>query len=139
VTGLAETIEERSRRWMQAWVEQDHAVLEDSLASDFALIVSAGPGQLFVRERWLATCGTYRATSFHYQSVLVREFAPGLAVMSAVAEQVATMGDVDRSGAFFVTDVWRLESDGQWRICSRYSSLPEAGGMSARTLGALGT
>ena len=128
----------RSNRWMQAWVEQDYATLEDSLAPDFALILSAAPEQLFPRERWLATCGTYRASQFAYRGVTVRELAPGLAIMSAIADQVAAMGEVDRSGSFFVTDVWRLEPDGQWRVCSRYSSHPEPAGASAQTLGKLG-
>lgn len=135
---IAAIVEQRSSRWMQAWVDQDRAVLEDSLAPDFALIVSANPSQPFERARWLATCDVYRATSFRYRDVLVRELAPGLAVMSSVAEQVASMGDVDRSGSFFVTDVWRLEPDGEWRVCSRYSAYPEPLAASSQTLHALG-
>lgn len=138
MSSIAATIEQRSGRWMQAWVDQDYAVLEDSLAPDFALIVSAAPKQMFARDRWLATCSTYRASRFAYRSVVVRELAPGLAVMSAIGEQEATMGDVDRSGSFFLTDVWRLEPDGQWRVCSRYSSHPEPAGASARALNNLG-
>lgn len=134
MSDIAAIITGRSTRWMQAWVDQEMAVLEDSLAPDFALILSAAPEQPFVRERWLATCATYRATSFRYRGVLVRQLAPGLAVMSAIADQVAAMGEVDRSGAFFVTDVWRLEPDGQWRVCSRYSAHPEPAGASAEAL-----
>ena len=138
MTDTATTIEERSNRWMQAWVEQDYATLKDSLATDFALIVSAAPDRMFERARWLATCGTYRASSFRYRNVVVRELAPGLAVMSALADQVAAMGDVDRSGTFFLTDVWRREDDGQWRVCARYSSHPEPAGASAKRLQSLG-
>jgi len=138
MTDIATAIADRSTRWMQAWVEQDYATLEDSLAPDFALILSAAPEQLFPRERWLATCGTYRASQFAYRGVMVRELAPGFAVMSAIADQVAAMGEVDRSGSFFVTDVWRLEPDGRWRVCSRYSSHPEPAGTSSQTLGKLG-
>lgn len=46
----------------------------------------------------------------------------------------ATLGDADRSGSFFLTDVWRLEPDGQWRVCARYSSYPEPAGASADAL-----
>lgn len=127
---------------MQAWVdlgsaragESARAVLEDSLAPDYALIVSAMPDQRMDRARWLATCDRYVCTRFEYRNVQIRELAPGVAVMSAIAEQVATLGDADRSGSFFVTDVWRLEGDGVWRVCSRYSSHPEPAGMSARAL-----
>lgn len=134
----AVTILERSTAWMQAWIDRDRQVLEDSLAPDFALVVSATPDQRMDRDRWLATCDHYIATRFAYRGVQVREFGPGLAVMSAVADQQATMGDVDRSGSFFVTDVWRLEPDDKWRVCSRYSSHPEPAGQSSDALGKLG-
>ena len=138
MTDLAATILDRSDRWMQAWVKQDRAVLEDSLAPDFELIVSATPTTPFPRDRWLATCDRYTCARFAYRDVLVRELAPGLAVMSSIADQLASLGDADRSGAFFLTDVWRLEPDGQWRVCARYSSHPEPVGASSRTLGSLG-
>jgi hypothetical protein len=138
MTDIAAIIADRSNRWMQAWVEQDRATLEDSLASDFALIVSANPTQLFPRDRWLATCDVYLCSSFAYRDVAVRELAGGLAVMSSIADQQASLNGVDRSGAFFLTDVWRLEGDGQWRVCARYSSHPEPSGASARAVGELG-
>ena len=123
---------------MQAWVAQDRAALEDSLAADFALIISADPEQRFERSRWLATCDTYRCSGFAYRGVQVRELAPGIAVMSAIAEQRARMGETDRSGSFFVTDVWRLDPDGNWRVCARYSAHPESRGASSQALEQLG-
>ena len=139
MTEIAAIIEERSNRWMQAWVDQDRATLEDSLAADYALIVSATPDQRMDRDRWLATCDHYRGSSFAYRSVQVREVGNGIAVMSAIADQQARLGDTDRSGSFFVTDVWRLESDGQWRVCARYSSHPESAGPSSQALERLGS
>jgi hypothetical protein len=135
---IAATILDRSDRWMQAWVNQDRAVLEDSLAPDFALIVSANPEQPMERDRWLATCDVYRCSSFAYRGVQVRQLAEGIAVMSSVADQQASLNGVDRSGSFFLTDVWRLEADGQWRVCARYSSHPEPAGASAQAIGQLG-
>ena len=138
MSNLADTILARSTAWMNAWVDQDRAVLEDSLAADYALIVSAMPEQCMDRAVWLATCDRYTCSRFVYRSVQVRELATGLAVMSALAEQEARMGDVDRSGTFCLTDVWRVEDDGQWRVCSRYSSHPEPAGASSAGLGKLG-
>lgn len=138
MTDLAAHILDRSDRWMQAWVTQDRAILEDSLAPDFALIVSANPTQSMPRDRWLATCATYRCSSFAYRDVQVRQLVPELAVMSAIADQRAELNGVDRSGSFFLTDVWRLEPDGAWRVCARYSSHPEPAGASAQTLAQLG-
>jgi hypothetical protein len=138
VTGIAAVIEECSNHWMQAWVSQDRAVLEESLALDFALTVSAMPERRMDRALWLATCDTYRCSSFTYRGVQVRELGPGIAVMSAIADQQARLGEVDRSGSFFLTDVWRLEPDGQWRVCARYSSHPEPAGASSSALEGLG-
>ena len=76
----------------------------------------------------------YVCSRFSYRAAQVRELAPGLAIMSAIAGQVATLGDVDRSGAFFVTDVWRLQPDGEWRVSARYTSHPEAPGSSSEAL-----
>lgn len=139
MTEIAAIIEDRSKRWMQAWVDQDRATPQDSLAADYALIVSATPDQRLDRDRWLAACDHYRGSHFAYRSVQVRELGNGIAVMSAIADQQARLGDTDRSGSFFVTDVWRLESDGQWRVCARYSSHPEAVGPSSQALERLGS
>ena len=137
MSDLQATIEARSTAWMNAWVEQDRGVLEDSLAPDYALIVSAMAERRMDRDLWLATCDRYVCSRFAYRDVQVRELAPGLAVMSAVGDQVASMGEIDRSGSFFLTDVWRLEPDGHWRVCARYSSHPEPAGASSGALGSL--
>lgn len=115
-----------AERWMQAWVDADRAVLEDSLAEDFALVVSATPEERFERSRWLETCEIYRATQFRYEAVQVRRLAPDVAVMSSLGVQQASLAGTDRSGTFFLVDVWRRE-DGRWRVCARYSSHPEPG------------
>jgi ketosteroid isomerase-like protein len=119
---------------MQAWLAQDRATLEDCLAPDYALIVSAMPGQRVDRALWLETCDRYICTAFRYRDVQVRDLGGGIAIMSSIADQQARIGDVDRSGCFFLTDVWRLEADGQWRIAVRYSSHPEAAGTSSAAL-----
>jgi len=137
MSNLASLIEELSTRWMQAWIDLDYAILEGLLASDFTLIVSAMPGTQMQRTAWLATCQRYRCTEFRYHAVQVRQLSDELAVMSAVAEQKATLGDVDRSGRFWLTDVWRRDNSGQWRVCARYSSVPEGDGHSASALARL--
>ncbi|MEO8175459.1 MAG: hypothetical protein ABI626_02220 [Sphingomicrobium sp.] len=47
-----------------------------------------------------------------------------LVVMSAIAEQTASVDGADRSGCFFVTDAWRRSGDG-WKIAARYSTRAE--------------
>lgn len=131
MTDLAATIEELSDRWMQAWVRKDHAVLEEALAPDFALIVSATPLNRLDRESWLATATTrYTCSQFRYRDVQVRDLGP-VAVMSAIAEFTAEIDGIERNGPLFLTDVWRQGEDGRWQVCARYSSHPEPPGASS--------
>lgn len=106
------------------------------MAPDFALIVSATPAQRMERETWLATCDRYRCSAFEYRDVQVRDLG-GVAVMSAIAEQTAVLGDVDRSGRFWLTDVWRPVGPEGWQVCARFSSSPEPSGASSAALARL--
>ena len=79
MTDLQQVIESAANRWMQAWIERDAAILDQSLAPDFALVVSATPTLLFDRSAWLAlACTRYLASEFKYRDVQVREVGPGI-------------------------------------------------------------
>lgn len=56
--------------------------------------------------------------------------------MSAIADFDATIGGIDRSGRYFVTDLWRRAAGSAhgWQICVRYSSRPGEPGASVRAL-----
>ena len=137
MTDLAATIAELSDRWMQGWVRKDRAVLEESLAPDFALVVSATPMQRLDRASWLATaCTRYTCSEFRYRDVQVRDLG-AVAVMSSIAEFTAEIDGMPRNGPMFLTDVWRRGGDGRWQVCARYSSHPEPGGMSSTAVTAL--
>lgn len=138
MTDLAATIEALSDRWMQAWVRKDRAALEDSLAPDFALVVSATPNRQLDRSSWLATATTrYTCSEFRYRDVQVRDLGQGIASMSAIAEFSAEIGGIKRNGPLFVTDVWRRGNDGRWQVCARYSSHPEPPGSSSAAVQSL--
>jgi ketosteroid isomerase-like protein len=129
---LAATILDRSDRWMQGWVQKDSAVLEDSLAPDFALIVSATPLRQLDRASWLATATSrYTASVFRYRDVQVRDLGGGVAVMSSIAEFTAEIDGMARTGPLFLTDIWRQAEDGRWQVCARYSANPEPVGPSS--------
>ena len=131
---LKEVIEAAANRWMQAWVERDSVVLEQSLAADFALIVSASPALQVDRTTWLKTaCTRYVASSFSYHDVQVCELSPGLAAMSSIAQFNAEIDGVARNGPLFLVDVWR-QNEGQWKVFARYSSSPEHDTVSARAV-----
>jgi ketosteroid isomerase-like protein len=136
MTDLRKTIEDLSSQWMQAWMDQDRAALEVLLAPDYSLIVSSLPDQRFDRKTWLDTAmGSYRCTKFGYRNVQVRDLG-SVAAFSAIADQVAQLGGTDRSGSYWVTDIWRNGEDG-WQVCARYSSRPEEQALSTEALKAL--
>lgn len=137
MTDLTEAIETAANRWMQAWVNRDDAVLAESLAANFTLVVSASPDLQVDRATWLQTaCTRYVATEFRYRNVQVRELGPGLAVMSSIAEFSAKIDGVPRHGPLFIVDIWR-EFEGQWKVCARYSSSQEQAVPSAKAVSAL--
>src|SRR5206468_9681875 len=97
-----------SRRWRQAWMDQDQAVLDGLLEPDYALIVSTVPTKPFERSDWLETAVTsYVCTRFAYDGVHCRRISDDFVAMSAIADFDASIGGIDRSGRFFVTDLWR--------------------------------
>ena len=128
--GLVET----SERWMQAWKDQNRAVLEEVLADDYSLVIASAPGERFERDRWLEIAvGPYKCSRFAYSDIQLRDLGNGLAAMSAIADFDATMNGIGRAGRFFVTDVWRRE-DGGWKVCARFSSPMQADAASIREM-----
>ena len=129
---LTDTITAAADRWMQAWVNKDQATLEQSLAPDFALVISASPTQRLDRTSWLATaCTRYAATEFRYRDVQVRDLGNGVAVMSSIADFTAQVDGVPRNGPLFIVDLWRRDADGRWQVCARYTAHPEPPGASS--------
>jgi len=127
-------VRQTSERWMRAWVDQDKAVLDSILAPDYSLVIATMPECRFEREDWLATAvGPYSCTRFTYDQVQIKRLSEDLIVMSAIADMDAAMGGHDRSGRFFVTDIWR-RSDEEWRVCARFSSPPDGTEDSARAM-----
>lgn len=118
------------QEWMAAWRARDRGTLERMLAPAFILIISAQPDERFDRNAWLnQALGPYVCRSLEFRGVTVREF-DGLAIFSAIARQEASVGGVDRSGEFFVVDVWQRHGSG-WQVAARYSSHPEPPGASS--------
>ncbi len=126
-----------STRWMQAWMKQDRATLDAFLAPDFALIVSTVPTKPFERSNWLETAVTsYVCTRFAYEDAHCRRVSDDLVAMSAIADFDATIGGIDRSGRYFITDLWRRAAGTEhgWIVCVRYSSRPGEPDASVRAL-----
>lgn len=132
-----DTVIAASSRWMQAWIDQDRATLDAFLAPDFALIVSTVPTKPLVRADWLdMAVSAYVCTRFAYDGVHCRRIADDVIIMSGIADFDAAIGGIDRSGRYFVTDLWRRVAGSAhgWQICARYSARPGEPDASVRAL-----
>ena len=121
------------QRWAAALVTQDTVTLQQLLAPEFALTLSAAPAAPLPRERWLASVPAYLTHSLDICELQVRVLRPDVAVASFIANLKATVRGEDRSGMFFITDVW-IRTDGNWQVVARYSSKPEGATASAQAL-----
>ena len=127
-------VQRLSRQWMDAWMAQDRATLDCFLAPDFALIVSSVPTHPLERSNWLEIAvDAYVCTRFDYSGIHCRRISADLVAMSAIADFDATMAGIDRSGRYFVTDLWRRTGSG-WQVCARYSSRPGEADASVKAL-----
>jgi ketosteroid isomerase-like protein len=118
------TIRRLQWEWMQAWKNRDRATLERILAPEYRLLVSADPGRPGSREGWLRSAlGPYVADSVSYQTMDITILGD-VAVVASLFHQKATIFGFDRSGPFFLTDVWQRRG-GQWQVVRRYSAKPE--------------
>ena len=131
---LTAEFEGLERAWADALVRQDHVALDRLLAPDFALVVSAAPDRPVSRDVWLVQAlGPYRVEHARIQRLHARVLADGLVAVSLLFEQRATMGGVDRSGTFFLTDIWR-RGGARWEVVVRYSARPEPESASSRAV-----
>lgn len=108
-------------RWASAIQHKDKKHLDEVfLAQDYALRISDDAARQISRADWLATISVYNTRSFSIRDLEVRSFGD-LAVVSHVFTQQADVNGVDRSGDFFIVDVW-IQQRKDWKVSARYSS-----------------
>jgi ketosteroid isomerase-like protein len=120
---VAATILRLEEDWAAALIAQDSARLQQLLAPEFALILSASPTQPVWRSAWFAALPTYRTRALRISSATVRVLGD-VAIASFHAALEATVRGADRSGTLFITDIWQRRG-ATWQVVARYSSLPE--------------
>jgi hypothetical protein len=98
------------------------------LAPDFGLHISLQPDQSVPRKDWLATLRIYNVHRWSMRASHVRDFG-NLAIINLIINQEVDVQGIDRSGDFFLVDVWTRNTAAgdrwdplQWRIAARYSS-----------------
>lgn len=106
--------------WGEAIQRKDLAALKRFLDKDYALRVADDPRQRISRKEWLAGIAVYNTHSFRIRALELREFG-SVAVVSHILNQHADVKGVDRSGDFFIVDVWRRRGK-KWKVAARYSA-----------------
>lgn len=115
----------------RAYQEKNITALEGLLAPEYALTVSARPRAPIPRAEWLSLIPKYNVRRFEIKGVQVRclQTAPAsdcsLAAVSSINTQEANVGGQDRSGEFFIVDIWARRNE-KWIVLSRYSGRTEA-------------
>jgi len=100
---------------------KDIGVMERLVAPEFTLRMSDAPQMSVPRASWGQPSSTYKVESFEERYHAARKLADDLAVVSLLLTQKATREGSDRSGDFYVVDIWKKHLD-RWQVIARYSS-----------------
>lgn len=114
---MSRDVEALERAWMGAWLSRDIETCRNILDDSF--ILTSATGILIDKTQWLEkAAGAFSGTEFTWLSITVRKIADTVAVVHIKSSQVATVGDMDWSGVFLMTDVWVKRADG-WKVTAR--------------------
>ncbi len=107
------------RDWTQAVQKKDKTALDAILAPEFMLRTSENPENPLPRAEWIQHALTsYDIRSFSRRAIAIRAFM-GVAVVSFVESQQATIDGKDCSGDYFIVDLWEV-NHGRWQMSARY-------------------
>jgi hypothetical protein len=119
------------RDWTQAVQEKNKTALESILAPEFMLRSSDNPENPLSRADWIQLALTRSdIRSFTHRAMAIRAFLR-VAAVSFVQSQHATMDGKDRSGDYFIVDLWEVNND-KWQVCARYIT-PVSDGVAGAT------
>jgi ketosteroid isomerase-like protein len=132
-TRTVAVFDDLERKLMTAVQKKDKAALSDLTSEDFELRRSSAPAEPDPRDAWIANeLPTYELVDFRVSQMAVHLYGEDTAVVSMNYWQSATVNGKDRSGDFFVVDVWTKHENG-WKLSVRYVSSSPTKSASART------
>jgi hypothetical protein len=100
---------------------KDTKTMERLVSPDFTQRLSDAPERSLPRALWGQPSGTYKIESLEERHHAARKLAEDLAAVSLLLTQKASREGQDRSGDFYVVDIWKKRGDG-WQMIARYSS-----------------
>jgi len=122
-TALTDTLARLERRLANAALGGFRDTLEMArlVGAEFTLRVADAPERSLPRALWGQPNNAYKIESIDERLFAARRGADDVAIVSFVLNQKASREGSDRSGAFYVVDVWKHRG-GNWQVIARYSS-----------------
>jgi hypothetical protein len=123
---LTEQLRKLEQQLGEAAMRMDAKALEHFVGPDYTLRVGDAPERSVPRALWIESLRShgareYKIESFEERYHAARKLTNNLAVISLLLTQKATFAGRDRSGDFYVVDVWKKSGD-NWQLIARYSS-----------------
>jgi hypothetical protein len=100
---------------------KDQEEVERLVGSEYTLRTSDAPTRSVPRALWGQASSTYKIESLDERYHAARKFADDVAVVTLVLTQKASRDGRDRSGEFYLVDIWQTRDD-RWQLIARYSS-----------------
>jgi hypothetical protein len=118
LTAVLRALEEQLR---QAALGGYKDTMERMVGSEFAQRVSDAPQRSLPRALWGQPSGPYKIASLNQRYYAARKLADDVAALSLLLTQKASRHGQNRSGDFYVVDIWNKRGD-RWQLIARYSS-----------------
>jgi hypothetical protein len=123
---LTEQLRQLEQQLGEAAVHRDTKILERLVGPEYTLRLGDAPEQSVPRTDWMENlrsqgAHSYKVESFDERYHAARKLTDNLAVVSLLLTQKATDDGRDRSGDFYLVDIWKKSGD-QWQIIGRYST-----------------
>ena len=123
---LTEQLRQLEQQLGEAAMHMDTKVVERLVGPGYTLRMGDAPEQSVPRALWMESLQPQGAHSYKIESLdehyhAARKLTDNLAVVSLLLTQKATFVGRDRSGDFYIVDVWKKNGD-QWQIIARYST-----------------
>lgn len=111
--------------WANAMQARDISKLDEMVTKDFfvTIAVEGTPIRKTERAPWLASMPHYEIIEMALGDFQVNVYG-NIGVVNLIWTQRARVNGGERSGTFFITDIWRNTANG-WRVAQRHSSRPE--------------
>jgi uncharacterized protein DUF4440 len=123
---LTEQLRQLEQQMGEAALQRDTKVLERLVGPDYTLRMGDAPEQSVPRGLWMESSRPQSSHPYKLESLeehyhAARKLSDNLAIVSVLLTQKATFAGRDRSGDFYVVDVWKKTAD-NWQMIARYST-----------------